>query len=177
MLVYNAVIVSQLIYGLESIPLTNQQEQKLDAFQQRGLRAIMKIDPSFISHETNLNVFAKANECISKSKLSIHDFRDIIISKDLQQAHIKPISEILALRRSKLLGHIIRRDNDDLLKQVTIRDMEAVRKPYRRVGRPRLHWMDLTLQETYYRITRQSFDKNNEDMKIEFYNHALARSF
>ncbi len=37
-LVYNAVVISQLIYGLETLPLTNNLLNKLDAFQMRGFR-------------------------------------------------------------------------------------------------------------------------------------------
>ena len=42
--VYNAIIVSQLTYGLASIQLTNGLLKRLDAFQMRGLRYILKIE-------------------------------------------------------------------------------------------------------------------------------------
>eukprot|EP00972_Heterocapsa_arctica_P087360 12883775-Heterocapsa_arctica.AAC.1 len=39
--VYDAVIVSKLLYGLEALSLTDADVAKLDAFQIRGLRKIL----------------------------------------------------------------------------------------------------------------------------------------
>ncbi len=47
--VYNAVIVSQLIYGLNTIHLTDSCLQSLDTFQLRGLRQILRIEAAFYS--------------------------------------------------------------------------------------------------------------------------------
>ena len=40
--VYNAVVLSKLTYGLETLQFTEAQGNVLDAFQQRGLRKIFK---------------------------------------------------------------------------------------------------------------------------------------
>ena len=48
-LVFNAVVISQLLYGLETIPFTAAMETKINAFQQRCLRRILKIDPAYYS--------------------------------------------------------------------------------------------------------------------------------
>ena len=45
--VYNAIIVAQLTYGLNTLQLTPALLARLDAFQMRGLRYILKIEHSF----------------------------------------------------------------------------------------------------------------------------------
>eukprot|EP00972_Heterocapsa_arctica_P025365 3735720-Heterocapsa_arctica.AAC.1 len=40
--VYDAVIVSTLLYGLEALSLTDADRAKLDAFQSRGLRKYLE---------------------------------------------------------------------------------------------------------------------------------------
>ena len=40
--VYDAVIVTKLMYGVTSIPLSKADANKIDAFQMRGLRKILK---------------------------------------------------------------------------------------------------------------------------------------
>ena len=56
----HAVIVSQLIFGLNTIHLTDSCLQSIDTFQLRGLRQMLKIDAAYsgISHN---KVIEKAN--------------------------------------------------------------------------------------------------------------------
>ncbi len=42
--VYNAVVISQLVYGLETMYLNDSLIKRLDAFHMRGIRHIMGID-------------------------------------------------------------------------------------------------------------------------------------
>ena len=42
-MIFNAIIISQLIYGLETLPLNENLVNKLDAFQMKGFRKILKI--------------------------------------------------------------------------------------------------------------------------------------
>ncbi len=44
--VYNAVCISKLTYGMETLQLNNVHNKRLDAFQMRGLRKIMGIPPT-----------------------------------------------------------------------------------------------------------------------------------
>eukprot|EP00973_Karenia_brevis_P088893 12328589-Karenia_brevis.AAC.1 len=50
--IYNSIIRSKLVYGLETAGLTIGQNKKIDAFQQRGIRQILKIEPTFV--DTNM---------------------------------------------------------------------------------------------------------------------------
>ena len=42
LIIYDAIIRSKLLYGLETVQLTEAQQKKINAFQMRGLRQIMK---------------------------------------------------------------------------------------------------------------------------------------
>eukprot|EP00969_Alexandrium_andersonii_P211102 9324026-Alexandrium_andersonii.AAC.1 len=53
LLVFNAVVVSQLLYGLTSIHLTPTCYRRLDAFQTRCVRMILGIDHAWISRVSN----------------------------------------------------------------------------------------------------------------------------
>ena len=44
LIVYDAIIRSKLLYGLETIYLTGAMQKKLNAFQIRGLRQILKME-------------------------------------------------------------------------------------------------------------------------------------
>ena len=48
LLIFDAVIRSKLLYGLETIHLTGPMLKKVDAFQMRCLRRILKIPSTFI---------------------------------------------------------------------------------------------------------------------------------
>ena len=60
-IVYDAVIRSKLLYGLETVQLTDAMYKKFDAFQLRGLRNMLKIETTFINRaNSNKAVYDKA---------------------------------------------------------------------------------------------------------------------
>ena len=55
---FTAIIRSKLLYGLECIQLTQNEISKLNAFQNKTLRRILKKPPTFIDREqTNLKMY------------------------------------------------------------------------------------------------------------------------
>ena len=52
-IVFDAAIVPKLLYGLESVPFTEQDCNRLDAFQYRGFRKTLHIKHPFWSHITH----------------------------------------------------------------------------------------------------------------------------
>ena len=64
--VYNATVKAQLMYGLETPALSTVQLKKLDTFQQRGLRAILNIEPAWISRVSNESVMTQATAALGK---------------------------------------------------------------------------------------------------------------
>ena len=72
-------------------------------------------------------------------------------------------SETISHRKMKLLGHIIRADQSDPKRQVTLEN-ESVRprfKGYRRVGKPRLNWTKNNIQQAW-EIIDPTADVNNK---------------
>ena len=62
---------------------------------------------------------------------------------------IVPISERLVNREVKLYGHLVRADEDDLMKKVTMyQDGTRRRALFKRVGRPRTKWHTVTRKHT-----------------------------
>jgi hypothetical protein len=162
---YDAIIRSKLLYGLETVQLTEAQQKKIDAFQMRGLRQLMKKKHTYYDRtHTNDHVLKEA----SKTAYPKGD------------KQIRRFSEFHEKRKIKLLGHIIRAPNNDPLRQVTFKDNTAER-PERgtlRVGRPKQNWIKATkeavwttklLQFTEYKETKQ------QDKKI--YDAAIGRKF
>ena len=63
LIVFDAVIRTKLLYGLESAQLNESAKKKLDTFQLKGLRNILKLKTTFIDRSnTNEEVFRRANE-------------------------------------------------------------------------------------------------------------------
>ena len=59
--VYNVEIITQLTYALDSVYISQKMASKLDAFQNRSLRFILGIEPSYWSRVSNEEVIARAN--------------------------------------------------------------------------------------------------------------------
>ena len=60
--VYDAVITTKLLYGLESASSSNTDKKRLDAFQNKGLRKILGIKHAYFSRIRNQQVIATANQ-------------------------------------------------------------------------------------------------------------------
>ncbi len=90
---------------------------------------------------------------------------------------IKPLTEILASKRLKLLGHVLRRERQHPLHQVRFASDRAVpRIPNtRRVGRPRKCWMLENMAPAWDILRTQDahhaqipFDRNNQHIRDKF---------
>ena len=116
--IFEACVISKLMYGLESLWLLKADRGKQDAFYVRCLRRISKVAPSFISRIPTQAV--------------------------LSQLGAKPLSQQLIARQLVLLGKICHRDSDNLSRTVLLDGDGAVTprtwKTARRVGRPCLRW-------------------------------------
>lgn len=98
--VFDAVIRSKLVYGLESVMLTNSLRNKLNVLQLKGLRKILGIKTTYVERSnTNQKVFDTANA-----------YRN---PKHTPGKDIKPFSTYVSCQQHKLLAHTIRADEDD----------------------------------------------------------------
>ena len=64
------MVIAQLLYNLDTIQLNEANLNKLDAFQQRGLRTILNVEPAWIGFVSNEQVFEIANRIKLKKKLN-----------------------------------------------------------------------------------------------------------
>jgi len=117
--IFDACIASKLLYNLHSLWLSAAEVRKIDAFQNRCLRRILKIPPSFYSHVTNATV--------------------------LQQANAKSMSGMLLERQLKWMGALARRDKSDIVRQSVFDSNSLSFQPRapagpRRRGRPKVSW-------------------------------------
>ena len=140
--VYNAVIISKLAYGLETLQYTDAVGKMLDTFQQRGLRKILGILPTYIDRtNTNEEVFRLANKARG-------------CDDDPTKVKLCPLSGNIKKRKMILLGHVIRageRNPRDPMFQVTFEDKTLKTKTtaFRRVGKPRHKWHAETMTEAW----------------------------
>ena len=65
--VYNAISVSQLLYGFNILSITEAVYNRLDAFQLRGMRHILGIEHAYYSRFSNEEVFEKMNLALNKA--------------------------------------------------------------------------------------------------------------
>ena len=101
-------------YGLETLQLTEAMSKKLDTFQLKGLRQILGLETTFINRvNSNKQVFEVA------SSIAYPDPNDTRCVKRFSDFHKE--------RKAKLLGHILRAENTDPLREVTFQPDSASR--------------------------------------------------
>ena len=83
LLVFNAVAGAKILYGLESLQLTEADYRRLDAFQQRGLRRCLGIPPTFIDRTaTNKTVLLAAEQASERKGEKQNSKRSRRLSKE-----------------------------------------------------------------------------------------------
>ena len=96
-LVYNSIIINKLFYGIESLQTTDNTGKLLNIFHLKGLRKILLLHTTYIDrNNSNEFVYQRANEIIGTP------FQGFLCK-------IRPLTEILATKYLKLLGHILKR--------------------------------------------------------------------
>lgn len=167
--VYNAIIVSQLLYGLNTINITEAVFKRLDAFQARGLRHILNIEHSFYSNISNEEVFNRINLAINNADPELEiTWENFIVDQNLAELkQVKKLSELIKERQQQLFHHVIRCDSLDLLKQPAIdQNMRRPTRNFKRVGRPKNNWVNDNLEYTF-----QQFKHLLPENESEHYNH------
>ena len=132
--VYSAVIRSKLMYGLETAMMNKSVLSRLDAFQMKGLRKIMKMQHTYYNRaHTNQYVL----DCAAAELGSLDD------------PLIQPLSQYHRQQRLKLLAKLITLRHKDPAAKASF-DPETL-QPYhygkKRVGRPRLNWVECTMED------------------------------
>jgi hypothetical protein len=129
--IFDAVIRSKLIYGLESVQVNDSLKSKLDAFQHKGLRQILKMQSTYVNRaNTNQRIFERAN--IEVGYRMPGTIRRKVI----------PVSECYEQRRRILISKVIKSETDNPISDICIdRDnLKLHHHDIRRVGRPKNNW-------------------------------------
>ena len=141
--VYDAVVRSKLAYGLESLQINECLKARIDAFHLKGLRQILKLEPTFRNREmTNEHVMAEVNKLFAEE------------GQDRQMPTVISMGEYISDQSIKLLGHLIRESDEEPTRQVTLKPVSC--KPQlprkKRVGRPRNHWTVKTAEKAWDKV-------------------------
>ena len=94
------------MYGLASIPLTKADGRQIDAFQMKGLRKILTITSPYWSRVSNKKLLEKVN---------------VKLKGELEDKELRKLSTRLIDRQITLYAHIIRAEEDDPMKMISIR--------------------------------------------------------
>ena len=157
--VFNAIVRSKLLYGLEAIQLTQTEISKLNAFQNRSLRRILKIPPTFID----------------RSYSNQRMYEEI---RDQHGCKFEHFGETWRTAKIRLLGHLLRTSRDDPLYQVTfaadgLHPRETI---FRRPGRPKQDWLIETYRDAYKRMyENMQFERENAAHLQEIKERATQR--
>ena len=111
------------LFGLDTQPLSLAQGRRLDGFQARCLRRVLKILPSHVSRVSNETVRS--------------------------QAAMRPLTEQLQRRKLLLFGSIASKPVSDPLRSSIFAGDSFVPRlatQWRRVGRPRLTWVSQVVE-------------------------------
>ena len=116
--IYNAAVLSVLLYGSETWPLTQMLTSRLNGFDSRALRRIEGI--RWWQHITN------------------YELRE--------QTHQPPVSAIIAQRRMRWYGHLLRLPPDHPTRAAL--DFNPSAAGWRRPrGAPRTRWLDVVTKD------------------------------
>ena len=102
-MVCNAVVLPVRMYGIEAIPLTKVLESRVDYFQARCLRNILKKHDAHYSHASNKEVLGRVSEFVSE-----------------EPGKTLAASRQIGNRSVTLSGHVIRCDSEDPMRRVAI---------------------------------------------------------
>ena len=169
--VYNAIIVSQLTYRLSTVQLTPSMLNRLDAFQMRGFRYILKIEHSYYSRVSNQEIYDKINIIYNKGTDINITWQEFIAAEHFDKPRtIVKLSDYVMRQQNKLLGHVIRADILDPMRLPTINSrLETPGVFWKRIGKPRLHWVKENCKWVYKNVLEKDWptEKNLEPVAIE----------
>jgi len=160
------VLRSKLLYGLESAQLIPSVSKKLEIFQLKVLRTILRMDTTYVNRaNTNDKVYKKANDALKE---------------DGKNKEIIPYEEVYKTLKKNRACKIIR-EPESIHHKITFKDRTYQKWIHRnrRVGQPRKNWteetikdiwLDIKAKHTSFRYTE--FDPKNENKVKAVKEHA-----
>ena len=153
--VYKMVIIPILTYGLLVESLTDLEFTRLDGAHARFLRRVLHIPTTYYTEVLDPTVPTVTN------------------SEVLTRARIAPLSRYITSYQLKLLGHILRTNNDDLTHDVTFTAGWGRRgfSGAGRRGRKRPRWIDTVPPTAWNRIHE---DPDSAPLHLDPHNRPLT---
>jgi hypothetical protein len=151
MLVWDVVIRSKLLYGLESAQLTEAAKKRLDTFHLKGLGKILGMTTTYIDRaNSNAQVYAKAAEQANQARTG-------------PLKPVLPISQVFENNKIRLLVKTILKDQNDPQKAITFFDHNLKLRDtgIKRADRPRTNWHRETMHN-YWKLLGDFFDPSKK---------------
>ena len=162
--VADAVLRAKLLYGLESAQLNPAVVKRLETFQLKVLRQILRMDTTYVDRtNTNELVFKRANEQTKEEKER---------EGKPHKKNIVTFIEAYKKQKRKRALQIIRKPSS-AIHRISFNGNKLMKWTHRnrRVGRPRLNWTEETIREIWEYIKTQdnrhrytAFDENHENI-------------
>ena len=157
--VYDAVIRSKVIYGLESAELTEGDLKILDVFHLKGLRKIMKMKTTYVNRaNTNERVYDRASAALNEHSTG-----------DKGERIITPLRETYQTRKLRLLEQIISLPDKDPVKNITMdpKTLKPIDHGARRVGRPKSNWTENAMVDYWKHITKDKAEWEGTTLDLD----------
>ena len=166
----DAVIRAKLLYGLESAQLTPAQQRRIEVFQLKGFRKILKMTTTFVErNNSNAEVFRRANEQIQNET-----------PEGKAPKRVKEFITCYKSSRMKRLARLYQMPNEHPVRHITFAPPPPNTNlitpwipPNRRVGRPRFKWVTETLNDMWTNLASihphitQIFDRQGNEHQHE----------
>jgi len=149
---YKAVVVSRLLYGLNTAWLNVAEQRRLNGFHCRCLRKIVGIPSAYISRVSNARVLKEAKEA--------------------------PLERQLLRQQLLLYGRLIRAPSADPLRKLTFidgMDQPTTTMFVRKRGRPRNTWTAMLQRECFKMGTAYHCTVHTEqEWQATVYQHCIG---
>ena len=139
---FNAILRSKVMYGLETLAMNQSIKEKLDTFQLKCLRKILRIPTTYVNREfSNAHVRSQVNQKLKEAK----------------KKSMITLSEYHKRTRIAYLARLITAGNEDPGTPITFHadSLKSIDHGKLRVGQPRVHWYKTTLEDIWIK-TKQN---------------------
>ena len=133
--VFESTLACKLLYGLESLQLTSNEQKLIDNFQMKMLRNILGVPPTYVNRSWT-------NQAVLNELSQRYGYKHIRLSTKWKN------------RKVTLLGHIIRAESEDPMREVLFETgtFRPRIEHIRRVGKPRANWLLETYKDAHTMI-------------------------
>ena len=140
--------------------------KRLDAFQMRGFRYILKIEHSYYSRVSNQEIYDKINIIYNKGTDINITWQEFIAASHFDNPKtLTKLSDYVMNQQNRTFGHVIRipTENQNPMKTSTIDSHLQMPGVFtKRVGRPRYCWVKENCRWIYEKHKKEPYDPKNQ---------------